>query len=193
MRVEAELKARLRDPDLVGEALDQQATSTTSIYRDTYYDCSDRSLTTIGRELRVRTVTSNEGHHVLLTHKSPMVDEASHSKPEDETEVADAEAIDTILRSLGYNPYISFEKHCTNWQFQARGRAMLATMVTVPELDGTFLEIETIVDSLDQLPAALEAVRLQMYDLGISEDDLSTMDYTEAVTEHRDRHRTANP
>ncbi|MFI7638197.1 class IV adenylate cyclase [Nonomuraea sp. NPDC049400] len=174
-------------------AYDHQATSATTIYRDTYYDSLDRSLTAIGRELRVRTVTSNEGRHVLLTHKSPMVDEASHSKPEDETEVADAEAIDTILRSLGYNPYISFEKYCTNWQFQARGRAMLATMVTVPELDGTFLEIETIVDSLDQLPAALEAVRLQMYDLGITEDDLSTMDYTEAVTEHRDHQRPTNP
>ncbi|MBB5777260.1 class IV adenylate cyclase [Nonomuraea jabiensis] len=192
MRIEAELKARLRDPDLVRETLDHQATSATSIYRDTYYDCSDGSLTAIGRELRVRTVTSNEGRRVLLTHKSPMVDEASHSKPEDETEVADAEAIDTILRSLGYNPYISFEKHCVNWQFRARGRAMLATMVTVPELDGTFLEIETIVDSLDQLPAALEAVRLQMYDLGITEDDLSTMDYTEAVTEHRDHHQATS-
>ncbi|MGP4102198.1 class IV adenylate cyclase [Nonomuraea sp. KM90] len=193
MRIEAELKARLRDPDLVGQALDQQAASTTSIYRDTYYDCSDRSLTAIGRELRIRTVTSNEGRRILLTHKSPMVDQASHSKPEDETEVADAEATDAILRSLGYHPYISFEKHCINWQFQARGRAMLATMVTVPELDGTFLEIETIVDSLDQLPAALQAVRAQMYDLGITDDDLSTMDYTEAVTEHRAHHRPTNP
>ncbi|MEV4072255.1 class IV adenylate cyclase [Nonomuraea fuscirosea] len=192
MRIEAELKAQLRDPDHVAEVLNRQAMSATSVYRDTYYDSSDHSLTAAGRELRVRTVTSDEGRRVLLTHKSPMVDEASHSKPEDETEVADAEATDAILKSLGYHPYISFEKHCINWQFQAKGRAMLATMVTVPELDGTFLEIETIVDSLDQLPAALEAVKLQMYDLGISDNDLSTMDYTDAVTEHRGHHQNTS-
>jgi hypothetical protein len=38
---------------------------------------------------------------------------------------------------------VSFEKHCTNYRFRVEGRDLLATVVTVPELDGTFLELET--------------------------------------------------
>jgi adenylate cyclase class 2 len=41
---------------------------------------------------------------------------------------------------------VKFQEECANYRFTARGRAMLATVVTVPEITGTFLELETLTD-----------------------------------------------
>jgi adenylate cyclase class 2 len=60
---------------------------------------------------------------------------------------------------------------------------MLATLVTVPEIDGTFLEVETITD--DDLTAALDAVRAVLTDLGIEDHDLTSEQYTDAVIASR--------
>jgi adenylate cyclase class 2 len=50
--IEAEVKARVRDPERVKEGLRARAAEHVSVYRDTYYDWPDGSLTAAGRELR---------------------------------------------------------------------------------------------------------------------------------------------
>jgi adenylate cyclase, class 2 len=61
---------------------------------------------------------------------------------------------------------------------------MLATVVTVPEIDGVFIELETQADEAD-LAAALGDVRAVLGELGIAEDDLTTELYTDAVLRTR--------
>jgi len=61
---------------------------------------------------------------------------------------------------------------------------MLATVVTVPELDGTFVELETMAAE-DDVDAALADIRAVLADLGIGEEDLTTEQYTDAVLEAR--------
>ena len=73
----------------------------------------------------------------VLTHKEPAADTASDSKPEHGTKVADATVVDEILRALGLEHLIAFEKHCANYRFTAKARDMLATVVTVPEIGVT--------------------------------------------------------
>jgi adenylate cyclase class 2 len=84
----------------------------------------------------------------VLTYKAPAVDADSGSKPEHETKVADAATLDTIFRALGLEDLVAFEKHCANYRFTAHRRDMLATVVTVPEIDGTFIELETMADEI---------------------------------------------
>jgi len=80
---------------------------------------------------------------------------------------------------------VAFEAaHCANYRFTAKGRDMLATVVTVPEIDGTFLELETPTGQ-DDLAAALGDVRAVLGELGIGEDDLITEQYTDAVMRAR--------
>jgi adenylate cyclase class 2 len=62
---------------------------------------------------------------------------------------------------------------------------MLATLVTVPELEGTFLEVETMTGDEDDLDAALSDIRAVLGQLGITEADLTTELYTDAVMRHR--------
>ncbi|MGW0368580.1 class IV adenylate cyclase [Streptomyces coeruleorubidus] len=182
--IEAELKARVHAPETVAQQLDKLATARVEVYQDTYYDRPDGSLDKPGEELRVRTVHGTDGTRTVLTYKSAAVDEASGSKPEHETHVEGAEATHAILRGLGYVPFIAFEKHCQNYDFEAHGRKMLATLVRVPEIDGTFLEVETLVDD-DELASALDDIRSVLTDLGISPEDLTRETYTGAVAAQR--------
>lgn len=180
MSVEAELKAHVRKPDRVRDLLRNRSTERVEIYVDTYFDRPDGTLTDDGRELRVRVIDGEDGSRAVLTYKEPAVDQSSGSKPEYESGVEDAAAVRAILDHLGYVQTIAFTKHCRNYRFMVDGRNILATLVHVPELSGTFLEVETIAEE-DDVPSALDAVRSVLGELGITEDNLTTEQYTEAV------------
>jgi adenylate cyclase class 2 len=186
--VEAELKAFARNPERIHAALSRRAVGERSIYSDRYFDYPDRGWTRQGNELRVRTVADELGRtRALLTFKEPAVDEASGSKPEHETAVEDVDVLVTVLTALGVEQIIAFEKRCVNYRFTARGRDLLATVVTVPELAGrTFIELETVADPGD-VDAALDVVRSVLRELGIEDSDLTTQTYTDAVAIRRGR------
>jgi len=184
--IEAELKARVHAPEAVLRRLDERATARVEVYQDSYYDRPDGSLTKADQELRVRTVRGADGLRTVLTFKGAKVDEESGSKPEHETRVEDSQAAHAILAGLGYVPVIAFQKRCRTYEFEARGRRMLATLVRVPEIDGTFLELETMADEND-VTAALAAVRAVLAELGIGPDDFTHELYTDAVAAQRRR------
>ena len=183
--IEAELKAYVVDPEALRARLRRLADEETSVYHDTYYDTPARHFTASGCELRIRVVDSADGaRRTVLTYKEPPADAASRSKPEHETTIADATVLDVILRALGTVRLVAFEKRCANYRFTAKDRDMLATMVAVPEIDGMFLELETLATE-DDLAAALADVRAVLGELGITEIDLTTEEYTDAVIHAR--------
>jgi len=105
-----------------------------STYADRYFDYSDHRLTEQGRELRVRTITDHGGRtRVLLTYKEPVPDADSGAKREHETTAEDADVVVTVLTALGLEEFVAFQKHCTNYQFTALGRDLLATVVTAQQ------------------------------------------------------------
>jgi adenylate cyclase, class 2 len=182
--IEAELKARVRDPDALRDRLRRLATEEISVYHDTYYDTPDQSLTTSGRELRLRVIETGNERRPVLTYKEPAVDTATDSRPEHETTVGDADVADVVFAALGMEHLVAFRKHCANYRFIARGRDMLATVVTVPELDGVFLEVETQTEE-PQLDQALSDIRGVLLELGVAREDLTIETYTEAVRQAR--------
>ncbi|MGQ0778635.1 MAG: class IV adenylate cyclase [Pseudonocardiales bacterium] len=188
MGIEAELKARVHDPDRVRGLLCQRAIQQNSVYYDVYFDTPGRTLTRDGRELRVREVrTDDTAAQTLLTYKDAPVHAASESKPETETTVGDADALRAVLAALGFEVLISFEKRCVNYRFTAAGRPLLASLVSVPELEETFLEIETIVDTDAEVDPALETIRQVFSALGIDRHDETIEAYTEVVAAHRSK------
>jgi adenylate cyclase class 2 len=178
--IEAEIKARLVDPDAVRTRLQTRATGTPETYADTYYDSPDHALSASDRELRIRTITGASHTRHVLTFKGRPVDAATQSKPETEITVSSADATESILTALGYVPKLSFTKQCINYQLDHEGRHFLATLVTVPEIDGDFLEVETP-SAEDDVDQALAAVRHLLGDLGVYETEWTTDTYTDAV------------
>lgn len=110
---------------------------------------------------------------------------SSGSKPEHETTLADGEPVAALLATLGFVERIAFEKRCRNFGFAEQARDMLATLVHVPELDGTFLEGESIVPDKTGIAAGLDAVRAVLGSLGFTDDDLTTENCTDAVAARR--------
>lgn len=178
--IEAEIKARLADPQQVRQHLEQWATGVPETYVDTYFDTPERSLFARDQELRLRSVTGPHGTRHLLTYKDRAVDAATQSKPEFETLVSDREAASMILTNLGFPVEMAFTKECVNYNLDHDGRRFLATVATVPEIDGTFLEVETQAADTD-LDNALDAVRRLLADLGIDPTQWTTDTYTGAV------------
>ena len=182
--IEAELKARLADPQSVRNALADRADVENAVYHDTYFDNAHLALQQSNRELRIRTKIVDDRPRHILTYKEPAVDEATDSKPEHESDITDAEALKTTLIGLGYRPVIKLTKRCENYTFDTRGRSVLATVVTVAELTDTFLEVETLVEPGD-VPAALQTLRDLLTDLGVDESAQTTELYTDAVAAER--------
>jgi adenylate cyclase class 2 len=141
-------------------------------------------MTGTGRELRLRVVERDGLRTCWLTYKEAAVP-GTGSKPEHETSVADRSVLATLFAGLGLTVLVELTKHCTNYRFDRAGRPVLATVVTVPELTGTFLEVETQVPTADGVPAALAALRDLLTELGIGEADLDDRDYTDLVTRAR--------
>ncbi len=181
MGIEVELKARVPDPARVRELLRQRAPEEFAVYSDTYFDAPDRALSRAGRELRVRVIHTDITDSTVLTYKGLAIEEASGSKPETETTVADADALCAILAGLGFDVLIAFEKHCSNYRFTANGRPLLATLVRVPGLEHVYLEVESIVDTEVEVGPALDTIRTILGELGIRRVDESTETYTDAV------------
>jgi adenylate cyclase, class 2 len=184
MSVEAELKALVRDPDAVADRLRRLADEEPQTYRDVYFDRPDGSITDADQELRVREIESASGTRSLVTYKDAAVDKASDSKPEFETVVDDAATMREIFGYLGYEVIVRLTKNCRNYRFQSHGRSMLATLVTVPEVDDTFIELETQAKH-DDVGPALHDVRAVLVELGIKESDLTTEKYTATVRRMR--------
>jgi adenylate cyclase class 2 len=176
MLVEAELTAVVPDPERMRAALGERAEVERCVYADAYFDRPDRGLRAAGYKVRLRTITTAESTQVLLTYKEPAVDVASGARPEHETEVGDAAVVRTLFAGLGLVEFISFEKHCENYRFQESGREILATVVEIPELPETFLEVETMAAPEDVV-AALEVVRQVLAGLGLTDADLCTESY----------------
>ncbi|MFF3569009.1 class IV adenylate cyclase [Nocardia jiangxiensis] len=182
--IEAEYKARLTKPDAVRAKLRDLAQSESESYRDVYFDTEDNNLGRAGQEFRLRTISGANGTRHLLTFKDSAVDTETGSKPEFETVVSEREPLEEMITRLGYAPVIELTKHCENFRFASAGHDLLATVVTVPEIDGTFLELETQATEND-LQAVLADLRTVLADLGVSKGELTTELYTDAVAEAR--------
>lgn len=184
MTIEVELKARVRDAESVLAHLKSRSDGQASTYRDTYYDYPDRRLGNAGRqELRIRVIEEDEHTHAVWTFKGAMLDEAS--TPEFETDIAQPEMARAILSRLGLEPVIAYTKHCVNFAFDRESYHVKATVVNVPELDGTFLEVETLVEDEADVGGARQVINDVLRALDLHEPDLEPTFYVDMVARHR--------
>ena len=102
--------------------------------------------------LRLRRV----GNRAVLTFKErlPGISPIKHQL-EDETTVGDADAMDAILESLGFNPTLIYEKRRERWQLGE-------TEIVVDELPfGLFMEIEGEESAILDIEMKLAIKRLE--------------------------------
>ena len=154
MPIEIEKKYRLTKPQRkavierlakIGIALHDEEFEENTLYRGGVLDVRNCVL-------RLRRV----GGRALLTYKErfPTTSSIKHQQ-EDETEVADAEALAAILHALGFEPALVYEKRRAAWRV---GDAE----VVIDELSfGLFMEIEGSEKEIARVEALLAIDELQ--------------------------------
>lgn len=135
--IETEVKLALSDPDMTLQAI-REAGFTESVPRlfeaNLIYDTQDLSLRRKGELLRVRTA----GRRNVLTWKGVAVPGRHKSRPETEVDFSEFDALDGILRHLGYQPVFRYEKYRTEF----RGTPPEGTVTLDETPIGWYLELE---------------------------------------------------
>lgn len=146
---------------------------------DTYYDAPGRDFGETDEALRVRReseereaptgeadprgTSAADDAEIRLTYKGPLVEEGSKTRVEHETAIADGDALDAILDSLGYEPAATVEKE--RHRFEHAG--YVVTLDRVADL-GEFVEVETHAATVDP---AREGARDLLERLGLDPDE----------------------
>lgn len=142
MAQEIEAKYRLDEPTGVRERLITCGARpiTRALEGNRMFDTAERSLQAADCGLRLRTRRSLEDGRPLsatLTYKGPRGVGALKVREEVEAEVADASSVATILRRLGFNEVVFYEKRRETWRLDE----CEVCLDELPRL-GWFVEIE---------------------------------------------------
>jgi len=104
---------------------------------DCYFDTADRQLTETDRCLRLRTERSGADERVELTYKGPKQADDFKKREEVNLGATDATAVECLLRGLGYQRALAFDKRRSVWDYDG-------CEIALDELPliGAFVEIE---------------------------------------------------
>jgi adenylate cyclase class 2 len=122
--------------------------------RNVRYDDAAHTLDSQGVVLRLR-----QDARARLTYKGPRLQAEGdiQTRLEIEVTVNDFEAMDLILRKLGYDPTITYEKYRTTY-------SLLGTEVALDELPfGTFVEVEGERNAIESVIAGLTLQNVPRY------------------------------
>ena len=110
------------------------------------FDHDKESLAAEGKLLRLR----RDGPRALLTYKAPVAGRHRHKvRLEEETELADPDSMEKILRELNFRPVYRYQKFRTLFELQGVHVCLDETPI------GCFVELEGAPDDIDRLAARL--------------------------------------
>lgn len=147
MPQEIEIKLALTDPARLRARLgDVGAVCLGRVFEDNQlFDTDERRLRGAGVGLRLRRSgpepldSAGPGAGVAtLTYKGPLTGGVIRQREELETAVGDASAVEQILRQLGFQPFVRYEKRRETWRL---GESEIS-IDELPRL-GWFVEIES--------------------------------------------------
>jgi adenylate cyclase class 2 len=170
MSYEVEIKFRVADSAALKRLLtDLKAVAgAAEAHSDLYFNHPARDFARTDEVLRLRSI---EGIGAWLSYKGPKLGGPVKTRCEIEAACADCPAARSrlveILERLGFRRVLEVRKVRVPHTLAFQGRTLT---VTLDEADGlgTFAEVETLVESPDELPAAQEAVRAVAGQLGLS-------------------------
>jgi len=139
---------------------------------DTYYDAPHRDFAATDEAFRVREETHDGDTETKITYKGPLVEDASKTREEFETRVADSQTMRSIVESLGFDPAATVRK-------QRERYALDGFTVTLDTVDGVgeFVEVETDVQTETDVEAAREAAFDLLRELDLDPDEQTQTSY----------------
>jgi len=107
-----------------------------------------------------------------MTYKGPLVDEASKTRTEVETDVGDGADAEAVFRNLGFEPVATVEKDRRFYSYDGY-------TVTLDAVEGVgeYVEVETEVESEAAVDGAREGAYGVLRDLGLDPADQRRTSY----------------
>jgi adenylate cyclase class 2 len=174
MPLEIEIKLKLDSHDSVLARLAALQARHVGMDRETniYFDRADGSLRRADTGLRVRLTASSADTvpKALLTFKGPAAAEGMRSREAFDLEVAPQEQVVPLLRALGFEQVLLFEKDRDSW----RVGECLVELDTLPVF-GCFVEIEG---------PSEEVVRGVQEELGLANLEQERKSYSQMVSDY---------
>ncbi len=172
MTIEVELKARVRDLFAIERALLEQGAKPLGKEQhiDVYFNAPDRDFAVTDEALRLRVVDGVS----LLTYKGPKLDKRSKTRVEHELEIQDGGAMQAVLQGLGFLPRPPVKKTRQRYELDV-------VEYCLDQVDGlgSFMELEILVETKDEIGAAVDLLESRLEGLGISKDQLLRKSYLE--------------
>ena len=185
---EVELTAIVRNKAEVLQKLEQFAAQPAQevIYDDLYFD-KKNELKKQQCELRLRKKTFSQSGEIScwLTFKEAPFDQKTRSKPEFETEITDFDSAQAIFYGLGYNLDIRYAKNCLFYNVNYKDIDLEISLVELPELSETFIEIETQSENLENTAPFFKVLYAFLEELNMKQKDLTTLQYQDLVRNAR--------
>lgn len=166
---EVEVKVQANHNGVRSRLLELGAKRTATVHQaDTYYDAPHRDFAETDEALRIRTETDTNGTETTthLTYKGPLVDDASKTREESETDIENQDVMEDILTALGFSPAAVVEKDRERYSLDE----YTVTLDTVSDL-GEFLEIETERATDDDIQTAREEAFSILRDMNLDPTD----------------------
>lgn len=180
---EIELKARVDEREAVIAALnDFAAFCGTAEKHDTYYALRRGTETVTAR---IRTESSADGEHILLTYKrserrTTADGTATEVNDEQECELSAREAVESLLADSGFSVALTKTKRAMQW----RHDDALFELCAVPPL-GDFLEIEILsqTDDAETVGRIQERLRTLLARAGVPAEKIESRYYRDLLRE----------
>lgn len=181
--IEVELKAWVDDPEAMSAKLERLAVPKDEVhYSDTYFTYAH---TTGYQHQRFRLRES--GGQATVTAKVPVAGQAAEALREHEFSVSDPAAFQAFCRAFGFRELIRKEKHAR--RFTLREPAPFPLTIELNRIPGLgwFLEVETLVEDPEKVPAARALVQSIFRRLEVPEAKLEPTPYTRLLYDRRER------
>ena len=187
--IEAERKYIVPAPAALRRHLGELTKSRSLTYADTYFDHPNLNFIASESELRIRVISGEHSNvETLLTFKGEIVDSETESKTEYEARLEDdPQKAVILLEAMGFERLVTFTKICDQYNFMYEGYQISATMVKVPEIDKNYLELETLLEQVTEMTAALSMLSSLAARLGLRSIDETTEGYSDMVIRARSK------
>ena len=143
---------------------------------DLYFNHPSRDFRETDEALRIRIDEFKGIKKYFLTYKGPKLDEKSKTREEVEVEVEDAQKMAKLLDKLGFRKTLEIVKR--RWVFK-HGEYML--FFDEVEGLGTFIEVETTVENLNEFPLKRDEMIDFLKEIGVNK--LERRSYLELALE----------
>ncbi len=182
---EVEVKFAIKNPKSIEAKLSQigAVKTNTETQIDTYFNHPCRSFEYTDEALRLRSreqtvITSPTKDippaKVELTYKGPKLDVSTKTRFEMSAGFENLEAMQAILKRLGFREVATIEKQRVFFSFEGK-----TVSIDYVQNVGTFLEVETVVDSEDMIPESREAILTFVESIGLRREDSIRESYLE--------------